>query len=208
MKTSLMLAAAGALALAASAACAQAAPAARDLPWTGGDKLGVAIPANVHFTQGPAGMVHITGAPGTLEHVILQNGQLRFDRPVFNASRMEVTLSAPGVTTFALSGSQHLDIGGYKQDHLDASISGSGDIKVRGETGQARLSISGSGDIDASGLAVRDATIRISGSGNVTAAPAEVAKVNISGSGEVRLKGRAAQVESRISGSGKVIQGG
>lgn len=199
---------AAALCFTASGVSAETSLASRDLAWPGGDKLGVSIPANVHFTQGPASAVHITGQRETVEHVILKDGDLRFDRrSMHNTGRLEITLTAPDVTKFVLAGSQRLDVTGYKQDQFDAVIAGSGDITVRGAANRAKLSIAGSGDIDAGGLAVREARVNIAGSGDITAAPQEKAEVSISGSGDVKLRTTTARVESRISGSGKVVQG-
>lgn len=178
----------------------------RDLPWAGGDKLTVSIPANVHFTQGPVGSVHISGQQGAVEHVVLRDGELQFDRRVHDAGRMEITVTAPSVTSFVLAGSQRLEINGYQQDHLDASIAGSGDITIHGAADRTELSIAGSGDIDAGGLVVKEATVNIAGSGDATIAPTERAKVEIAGSGDVTLKTQTAKVESHIMGSGKVVQ--
>jgi hypothetical protein len=189
------------------AASGASAGAVRDLAWSGGAKLGVSVPATVHFTQGPTSAVHISGPQEMVEHVTMRDGDLRFDRPrMFNLGRLEITLTAPDVTRFVLSGSQKLDVRGYRQSQLDASISGSGGITVHGFADRASLSISGSGDIDAGSLATREATVKISGSGDVTAAPTEQADIRISGSGNVTLKTRTARVQSRISGSGKVVQ--
>ena len=72
-------------------------------------------------------------------------------------------------------------------DELDATIAGSGDIKVRSvTTGNALLSIAGSGDIE----------MNFKKCGSV--------KTKIAGSGDIKLKGKTEHFDSKIAGSGTV----
>jgi len=89
---------------------------------------------------------------------------------------------------------------------VDANISGSGDIALRGTVENFSPTISGSGSIKAFALVAEEVSARISGSGNIQTTAAEKLNVTISGSGNVRYKGSPASVNTTISGSGKLIK--
>jgi hypothetical protein len=199
--------------------------ATRDLAWPGGDTLGVAIPADVRYTQGPNVSLRVTGSKGVIDRIVLVNGTLRFDRQMMNTGRdIEVVMTAPDVTQFRLSGSPDLHITGYNHPELSAEVSGSGEVTATGATERLSFRIAGSGEGDFTGLPSRNASVsisgsgdaelgpsdtaevRINGSGDVEVAPRVSADVHISGSGEVTVRSSTAKVTSRISGSGEVKQ--
>lgn len=182
-------------------------PGVRDLTWPGGETLGISIPAEVHYQQGPAASVRVTGPQGVIDRIVVVDGTLQFDRRMMKTGGdIDVMITAPDVRRFKLSGSQELTITGYNHPDLSVEISGSGEVKAAGTAERVSLRIAGSGEGDLTGLATRHAEVRISGSGDVEAAPTETADVQISGSGDVTIKSMTAKVTSRISGSGDVRQ--
>jgi hypothetical protein len=86
---------------------------------------------------------------------------------------------------------------------LDASISGSGMIRLQGTADEIDGSVSGSADLDLARVAARRATVRVSGSGDVVVQVTESLDAEVSGSGDVRYLGTP-RVEARTSGSGSV----
>ncbi|MDB5419188.1 MAG: hypothetical protein JWP50_2607 [Phenylobacterium sp.] len=181
--------------------------ASRDLAWTGGDALEVDVPADVHFTQadGPARLV-VRGPRDVIDHVVVQGGHLRFDRPAYDAADVTVELTAPKIRSFGINGSGKLDIRDYRQDELNVHVSGDGDVSAAGATKTLNLVISGSGDADLSGLAADGADVKISGSGQAKVGPKTWAKLDITGSGDVTLLTRPGRLESHVTGSGTIDQ--
>lgn len=176
----------------------------RTLAWPGGDSLEISVRADVKYTQGPVGSLTVTGPKGAVEHLIVDDGELRFDRRMRDTGRLSIVMTAPDVKEFVLAGSQNLSIDGYQQDTLAVTIAGSGEMVVRGAAKTLELNIAGSGDVDASGLTLDDAEVNIAGSGDATIAPKLSADINIAGSGDVVLKSNPAKLETSIFGSGSV----
>lgn len=181
--------------------------ASRELTWTGGDALTIQAPAEVSFTQsdGPA-RITVQGPQGTIDHLVVRDGRIEFDRPMFDAGDVKITMSAPNVTQFKIGGSGRLDISDYRQDQLTLSISGDGDVTAHGSAKTVQLTISGSGNADLGSLTTEGAQVTISGSGEAKVAPKTWAKLDISGSGDVDLLSHPAQLETHVSGSGRVDQ--
>jgi hypothetical protein len=186
--------------------------ATRDLAWTGGDTLEIDVPADVHYTQGPDAKVTVSGPAREVALVELDGGRLTWrsshHHSHWSFGALDVTITAPNVSRFELSGSGNLTIADYKQDKLEVRVSGNGDVDASGETSALTLDVSGSGDADLSRLKAKSAEVDINGSGDAKLAPADSAKVNISGSGDVTLLTHPAQLETHISGSGDLHQDG
>jgi hypothetical protein len=182
--------------------------AARELAWSGGDRLDINVPADVEYTQGPKASLSVSGPSGAVQHVVVKDGQISFDQPLLGDERLKIVMVAPGVTRFNASGSQTLRIEGYKQDRLAIEIAGSAHVTAKGEARAVDLDISGSGDADLGAVVSRAADVDIAGSGTAVLAPKDSARIDISGSGAVSLLTRPTKLETDISGSGKITQDG
>ena len=207
------LLAAGPLAAAAQTA-RPAAPAqkggdvSRSFTWTGGEEISFSVPSDIRYRQGPAADIVVSGPRELVDRVELRRGEFRFDRRMRNVrDRLDIVVTLPNIKSFGLSGSQRLDIAGYDQPALTVGLSGSGRVTAAGATRSSRISISGSGDVDLARLSAMDTTISISGSGSVVAGPKESARISISGSGNVDLLTNPPQMQSSVSGSGRVRVG-
>ncbi|HYG03184.1 MAG TPA: head GIN domain-containing protein [Chryseosolibacter sp.] len=86
-----------------------------------------------------------------------------------------------------VSGSGSLTIEIDAKGEIDADVSGSGEITLKGNCDSYKSSVSGSGGVDL----------------NLTVA--KKAKFGVSGSGEITASGSADETEIKISGSGKVL---
>ena len=188
----------------------------RTLAWDGGDRLDIDVPAEVTYIQGDQASVEVVGRRDQVNSLRLTNGRLAFadddddaEVVVFgwrSGGRLRITVTAPSVRTFNLSGSGDLLIRDYDQPSLAVTVNGSGEVQATGRTETVDLDISGSGEADFSGLETRDADITISGSGEAAVGPTGAARISLSGSGEVDLTRRPASVSQTISGSGEVNQ--
>ncbi|THD80927.1 MAG: DUF2807 domain-containing protein [Phenylobacterium sp.] len=179
----------------------------RDLAWTGGEALDIDVPAEVTFTQAAgAGKLVVHGPKDEIDHLVVENGHIRFNQPMSEVSDLTIELTAPKITRFALNGSGKLDIHGYRQDALDLNIAGSGEATAEGSAKRVGLTLAGSGGADLAGLATDGADVTISGSGEAKVGPKRWVKLDISGSGNVTLTSHPARQETHISGSGHIEQ--
>jgi hypothetical protein len=181
----------------------------RDIPWTGGTTLDVEIPADIQYVQaaGPAKLT-VVGSRRAVEAVSLKNGVLSFSHGRHRWGPLTVTMQAPNINRFNLRGANKLTIDGYNQPSLALDLSGDADVAAKGQTKALDLDISGSAEADLSELKAASADVQISGSGEAKIAPTDSAKLSISGSGNVDLLTRPAHLDTDISGSGRVQQGG
>lgn len=196
----------------------------KTLAWSGDDRLLLDLSADVTYVQGAEAKVTVTGPSSAVDRVRLNNGRLVMDdgdesergyirwkatglRVWSDTDRVEVTVTAPSVTTFEVIGSSDVDIRAYDQSTLSLTVSGSGDVQVEGATRALDIDITGSGDIDADRLDVTDAAIVISGSGDVRVGPTGNTQIDVSGSGDVDLTRRPAQLRQQLTGSGDVDGG-
>jgi hypothetical protein len=104
-----------------------------------------------------------------------------------------------------ISGSGNINLVEVNTGTIDASISGSGDIKINaGTANHEKLKISGSGNFDLGNVLVQTANTHTSGSGDIRLHASQNLDVKISGSGSVYYKGNPI-INSSISGSGKLV---
>jgi len=112
----------------------------------------------------------------------------------------KITSDSLGV---AISGSGNIDLD-VDAKKLSTSISGSGNAKLKGVATTHDVMFSGSGKIQSYELVTEETTLTISGSGNSEVFASNELDVTISGSGNVYYKGNPANVNTQISGSGKL----
>ena len=191
----------------------------RTLAWTGSDTLSVEIPAEVTYVQGAQAGVTVTGAKSVVDRLRVENGRVFLEQGEERVTLgwrngsltgwsdnddLRVTVTAPSVTRFDLSGSGELVIRAYDHPSLSIDVSGSGEVTATGRTTSIALDISGSGEADLSGVTARDAAVAVSGSGEARVGPTGRADIDIAGSGDVYLTTRPTSVNRDITGSGDV----
>jgi Putative auto-transporter adhesin, head GIN domain len=127
-----------------------------------------------------------------------------FDISVTGSGSMEAEIEATGKMDANLSGSGNLELKG-KFGSFESDLTGSGDISVSATIAEdADFEISGSGKAKVSGTA-KTVKASITGSGRILAANLETDKcdVRISGSGDVEINVKS-ELDANISGSGSV----
>jgi len=190
------------------------------------------VAGDVYFTQDPNFKVEVRAQQNILEvtetYVSDNRLVIRFKNNVRVRSHepLAIFVSAPTANHFRISGSgkivstgalnpsnMELDISGsgnieiseLQTGVIDATISGSGDIKINsGSATEEKLRISGSGDIDLANVLAGSANTTTSGSGDIRLHAANQLTVKISGSGSVYYKGTPV-INTNISGSGKLV---
>ena len=187
--------------------------ATRVLPWTGGDRLGVAVDADVRYVQGPSASVVVSGPRYLIRDIVADGGWIR--RPSWRwwdwwgvwrrpYNRIRIVVTAPHLSAAGLSGSGRLDLGLLSQDRLDLDVSGSGAATLAGAIRSVSLHVSGSGGARLDGLSTAKLDLGLSGSGWVVASGVcEDLHLGISGSGHADMSGLSLNaVEANLSGSG------
>lgn len=86
---------------------------------------------------------------------------------------------------------------------IDASISGSGTITLKGETMDESIHITGQGDFNADELKAENAKVSIAGAGDIRVFADHDLDINIAGAGSVYYKG-SASVKQHVAGSGEI----
>lgn len=102
-----------------------------------------------------------------------------------------------------VSGSGDLKAEDLKCRYVNAGVSGSGDVNMKGKADNANYRVSGSGDIKAFDLIVDDVECAVSGSGDIKAYARKNLNARASGSGDIRYKGDAS-VRKSTSGGGSI----
>src|ERR1043165_5017559 len=82
----------------------------REFAWDGDDYVAINIPAEVHYQPGPSRSVTVTGAPETLRHVLIEDGDIAFDCGWrgHSGGRLDITLPGSAMRSFVINGSGHL----------------------------------------------------------------------------------------------------
>lgn len=102
-----------------------------------------------------------------------------------------------------VEGSGDVQVEGLAAGSLQASIKGSGDIRASGRVERQQLAIAGSGDIDTARLESKQSSIAIAGSGDARVWATEALDVSIAGSGDVSYLGNP-RLSQNVRGSGEV----
>jgi hypothetical protein len=160
----------------------------------------------VHFKTGTQWQATATGPEAILKHLQFNHGKLEFDQSMNLCDvDLKIELTGPDVRHWRLAGSGNLSLEQVDQTNLDIVLAGSGIVTASGNVARTRVLIAGSGNAKLDQLVVKDADVQIQGSGNVDIAPVEIIEVEIGGSGTVRLWSKPKSVQTRIRGSGSVV---
>ncbi len=157
---------------------------------------GVALKGSddIDVRTGPSFSVQAEGDPAVLDQL-----DIRLDGKTLNVGRK----MRAGVMW---------DKGGAAKIHIvmpglrDATVAGSGTMRVDRAEGSFDGVVAGSGDLDIAALAATEASLSIAGSGNITlAGRADKVDLSVAGSGDVRgQQFKAARADISIAGSGSV----
>ena len=194
-------------------------------------EISLGISANVYLKQGNTIHLELEGYEEDLQKIITEvDGdrlRIKHDGKWFGGWKQEkvnIYITMPIIEGLSVSGSGDIvGEGKFKSNHLDLSISGSGDIDLDIETGDVEVSISGSGDIklagkcdlvdvrisgsgkfDAREMVAKSCEIKIAGSGTCYVHATESIESKVSGSGDIYYLGDPKQVNNSSAGSGKI----
>jgi len=88
--------------------------------------------------------------------------------------------------------------------HLDAVVSGSGELVLRGAADHVDITVSGSGVANLRGVSTQNAVVTVAGSGEANVYASAHLDARVSGSGDVFYYGDPPNVTRTITGSGSI----
>lgn len=165
-------------------------------------------PVDMVYTVAAAPSMKIT-APGNILPLVTtevkgRNLVIGLKKSVTMDSSIRIEATGPSIDAVELSGSGSLKLSGETGRKLSVAVSGSGSVAVSGQVDKASFDISGSGEVDAARLRTQDLEVDVAGSGTVTAYASKSAKVEVSGSGDVTIAGNPKQRSVERSGAGEI----
>jgi hypothetical protein len=177
--------------------------------WDGGYRVGIALPATVHYQAGGSPRVIVRGPADLLKRVRYDHGDLGLERTLFDWNsgdeKLDVTLTGMTLRQVGMAGRVDLEMGEIHQDRIGFAIVGRGSVEASGSADDLSLKIAGSGDYKLGKLAAKSLEVKITGSGQVDAGAADHAKVAITGSGDVHFAAAMPKdISTSITGSGTV----
>lgn len=156
----------------------------------------------------------VKASSGDLNKVSI-SGLLDFTvKTPFRSDNLKMSISGACNVTFekqADLGSFHISVGGagdlkaneFICKEFESSISGAGNVNLKGRADRARFSVSGAGNVNAFDFDVKDVSASVSGAGNVNAYASEKLEASTSGVGNISYKGDA-ETKLRKSGLGSI----
>ncbi len=112
---------------------------------------------------------------------------------VVNPDKLEMNVSGAGSITMDLDA-----------PNVFAQISGSGDVKLSGQTRDLEINLSGAADAKCYDMKAENTSVHISGAGDAEVYASVSLDAQVSGAGSVKYKGNAAKVNQQVSGAGSV----
>lgn len=160
----------------------------------------VTVPASSPLTA-----VSVSGA----SDLITQNAiEIDENFEIRSSGASDITFIAANAATTSsirVSGAGDAEVS-LSSESMEIAISGAGDGSVSGETKSLDAKISGSGDLEAFDLDAETAFVDVSGSGDAEISiTGDDLEVEISGAGSISYRGTPSNINSKISGTGELI---
>lgn len=179
-------------------------------------RLAFRVPGKLYLKQGSPQKVELEGPADVLREVEteLEGDRLvigregRWSWSWRDSERITAYVTVKDINAISVSGSGDLIAEGqFKVNDLKLNVSGSGSLEIDAvATGNMEADVSGSGDIMLKGSCTNyDSDVSGSGKVSMNVTVREEADFGVSGSGQIRAEGSAKQVKTSISGSGKVL---
>jgi hypothetical protein len=164
--------------------------------------------ANAHATS-----VDVQGEPqfAKLVSTTVRNGTLVIDTPKDFAKRegsrrqqLKVVITMPALKSVAITGTGAMEVEGLAQKSFDASIPGTGSLKLAGKADNFKLSIPGTGEVKAKGLVASDVQLTIPGTAEASVHATQSFKADVMGTAVVNVHGKPSRVTKNIAGTAMI----
>jgi hypothetical protein len=179
-------------------------------------KVSLRIPAKLYIKQGSANKVELEGKKDLLKEIetevegskLVIKKEGNWHNWNSDDGDINVYIVVKDLEALSLSGSgKAIGEGKFVVENLDLDVSGSGSLKLDAEaSGRIEAEVSGSGDMELKGKC-ENFSSEITGSGSIDLGITvkNAAEFEVSGSGKTRVSGSASTAKAGISGSGKIL---
>jgi hypothetical protein len=177
----------------------------REIPWDGSAKASLGLPAVMRYVQAPGpGKIVARGPHRSISTLKVTGGTIH-DTLLHTGAVLEITLTAPSVSSFYLNGRSRLTIENYDQPSLTLHTEGEAAVDASGHARDVRILMEGDGAINLARLSADALDGNLNGFGAIVAAPAQRAKLDISGTASAILLTRPPDLETYLEDAGRVI---
>ncbi|MBS0280118.1 MAG: DUF2807 domain-containing protein [Proteobacteria bacterium] len=180
----------------------------REIAWSGGESVGVAIPATLRYEPGTGDQVSIAGDASLIPHVTIDGNDIKLDCRPAELTPESLTITMPGkrrFQTFSLAGVTNLMLSNIDQPLLHFNLAGSSHVVAKGRVDNVHINAAGLSDAKLGDLAVDDAHLNLAGASTVEIAATGVLEVNAAGAVTVILRTEPESIRTHIMGSGRII---
>ncbi len=181
------------------------APLTREIAWDGSARVSLGVPAVLRYVQAPGPGKYLARGPHRSVSTLTVAGGIIRDALLRTGAVLEITLTAPSVSSFHLDGHSRLIIEGYEQDSLALHTEGRAVVDASGRARDVRIFMKGDGAINLARLDVEALQSDINGASTVIAAPMQRATLDVSGKASVILLTRPTHLMTQLEESGRVI---
>ncbi|MBA3498939.1 MAG: DUF2807 domain-containing protein [Myxococcota bacterium] len=164
--------------------------------------------ANAHATS-----VDVQGEPqlAKLVSTTVKNGTLVIDTPKDFGKRLKgqdnklkVVITMPALKSVAINGTGAMQVEGLAQKSFDASIAGTGALKLVGKADTFRLSIPGTAEVKAKAFVASDVQLSIAGTAEASVHATKSFEANVMGTASLSIYGKPASVKKNIVGTAMI----
>ncbi|HEV7694458.1 MAG TPA: DUF2807 domain-containing protein [Hyphomonadaceae bacterium] len=177
----------------------------REIPWDGSATLIPELPSITRYIQAPGpGKIIARGPHRSVSTLTVANGHIH-DKLLHTGAVIELTVTAPNVTAFAVNGRSTLTIENFDQDSLTVTVQGTAQITASGRTQTASVDMQGDGIANLARLKADSLTATATGLGIVIGAPTASANLALDGAAAAILLTRPPQLTTDIKEYGQLI---
>lgn len=117
---------------------------------------------------------------------------------------LEVIVQGPPTIRVEVEGSANVIVDGVAEERYDATVHGSGQVTINGQTAHFEAWVDGSGAVRAFDLLARDADVTVEGSGRIEVCAFGRLDAEVDGSGAIRFDCTPKSLGRHVSGSGTI----
>ena len=164
--------------------------------------------ASVVVGVGPAESVTVLAEPSVAERITTEarGGELVIGSRGNYSGEVKVEVAAPDLDGVVLAGSGAIDVSGVDAARFEVEITGTGDVTARGRADEVLVGVPGAGRVRLFDLAGARVAVSLTGSGSIEVTASESLQASLSGAGTVRYAGSPSQIQTQVTGAGRVEQ--
>jgi hypothetical protein len=165
----------------------------REIPWDGSSSVTLDVAAVMRYVQapGPAKIV-ARGPHRSVSTLTVTDGHIH-DQLLHTGAVLEITLTAPSVTSFHVNGRSHLIVESFDQPALTITAQGSAEVTASGRAQHVALDMEGAGAVNLARLQTETISGSQKGVGTLIAAPQRRFDVDVEGLGSAVLLTRPSE---------------